>query len=98
MKTATAVIAAIVLNASAATLQAQPGTATLDASLTRRADSLTVGDYCALAQRIVADASVLTALADDSASARTNLRITHFLLVAPPKALPPCSFGRDRRR
>ena len=75
MKTATAVIAAIVLNASAATLQAQPGTATLDASLTRRADSLTVGDYCALAQRIVADASVLTALADDSASARTNAAV-----------------------
>ena len=56
-------------------MHAQQGDTAPDASLRRRADSLTVGEYCRIAQRIVADTTVLTALADASTSARTSAAV-----------------------
>jgi hypothetical protein len=53
-------------------LHAQRNESAPDASLMRRADSVTVGEYCRLAQRIVADTLVLAALAGDSTGARTS--------------------------
>lgn len=58
-----------------AIVQAQPGEAAPDISLMRRADSVTVGDYCRLAQRIVADSSVRAALGADSSNARTSAAV-----------------------
>ena len=55
-----------------AALHAQRIESAPDASLMRRADAVTVGEYCRLAQRIVADTLVLAALAADSTSARTS--------------------------
>jgi hypothetical protein len=46
-----------------------------DASLLTRADSITVGDYCSLAQQIMSDSSIVRALGADSSSARTNAAV-----------------------
>jgi hypothetical protein len=67
--------AAALVAASPVALNAQRDEPAPDASLMRRADSVTVGDYCRLAQRIVADTSVLAALAGDSSSARTSATV-----------------------
>jgi hypothetical protein len=68
-------MSAAVLAGAPVVMHGQPGEPAPDASLMRRADSLTVGDYCRLAQRIVADTTVLTALADASSSARTSAAV-----------------------
>ena len=57
---------------SPVSLPAQRNESAPDASLMRRADSVTVGEYCRLAQRIVADTLVLAALGSDSTNARTT--------------------------
>lgn len=75
MKTATRMCVAALIAASPVMVHAQRTEPTPDASLMRRADSVTVGDYCRLAQRIVADTSVLVALAGDSSSARTSAAV-----------------------
>lgn len=67
--------AAVFLAASPIVVHAQGNEPVPDASLMRRADSVTVGDYCRLAQRIVNDSSVVAALADDSSSARTSAAV-----------------------
>lgn len=67
--------AAALVGMSPVVLHAQRSEPTPDVSLMRRADSVTVGDYCRLAQRIVADTSVLAALAGDSSSARTSAAV-----------------------
>lgn len=69
------IISAALVTLTPVALRAQPGEPVPDASLMRRADSVTVGDYCRLAQRIVSDTSVLTALADASSSARTSAAV-----------------------
>ena len=66
---------AVLLAISPVSLHAQRSEPTPDASLMRRADSVTVGDYCRLAQRIVGDSVVLAALASDSSSARTSAAV-----------------------
>lgn len=75
MTRVTALFTAALVAASSGTLHAQRDELPLDVSLMRRADSLTVGDYCRHAQRLVADSTVLAALADDSTSARTSAAI-----------------------
>ena len=75
MKTLVMISAAVLVLGAPVVMRAQPAEAAPDASLMRRADSLTVGDYCRLAQRIVADSTVLRALADDSSSARTSAAV-----------------------
>ena len=45
---------------------------TPDASLLSRADSITVGDYCRIARRVLADTAVVRALGADSSDVRTN--------------------------
>ncbi|HEX6316197.1 MAG TPA: hypothetical protein VFZ73_15110 [Gemmatimonadaceae bacterium] len=75
MKLVTTLSTAVLVAASAAALPAQREERTPDASLVRRADSITVGDYCRLAQRLVNDTSVVAALADDSGSARTSAAV-----------------------
>ena len=75
MNNATRWSAAVLLAISPVSLHAQRSELTPDASLMRRADSVTVGDYCRLAQRIVADSLVLAALAGDSSSARTSAAV-----------------------
>ena len=65
----------VLLAAHPLVAHAQRGEPVPDASLMRRADSVTVGDYCRLAQRVVADSAVLAALAGDSSSARTSAAV-----------------------
>lgn len=72
MTVATKVWAAALVALSPFALHAQRNESAPDASLMRRADTVTVGDYCRLAQRIVNDSVVLAALAADSTSARTS--------------------------
>lgn len=45
---------------------------TPNAALQARADSITVGDYCRVAQAVLASPAVIAALADDSTSARLS--------------------------
>jgi len=57
----------------ATSVNAQP--ASLPAAherLLARADSISVGDYCRLAQRVLSNRTVVTALADDSATAKLS--------------------------
>lgn len=75
MNSAAGIVAVALLAASPVVLHAQRSEPTPDVSLMRRADSVTVGDYCRLAQQIVADTAVLAALADDSSSARTSAAV-----------------------
>jgi hypothetical protein len=56
-------------------LHGQTAEQTPSAALTWRADSLTVGQYCRLASRILADTSVLQVLAADSSDARASAAI-----------------------
>jgi hypothetical protein len=80
MKSLTRVLVVAMLAATAMPLAGQPA---LEASLMRRADSLTVGDYCRLAQQVVSSTPVLMALADDSASARTDAAVICNPLLSP---------------
>ena len=75
MTRTTAVYAAMLVALSPLALHAQRSESVPDASLMRRADSVTVGEYCRLAQRIVSDTLVLAALAADSISARTSAAV-----------------------
>jgi hypothetical protein len=75
MNRTTRMCATVLLAMSPVVVCAQRTEPTPDAALMRRADSVTVGDYCRLAQRIVADTAVLVALADDSSSARTSAAV-----------------------
>ena len=68
----TRVYAAMLMALNPLALYAQRGESVPDASLMRRADSVTVGEYCRLARRIVADTVVLAALGSDSTGARTS--------------------------
>jgi hypothetical protein len=72
MTRTTAVYAAMLVALSPLALHAQRSESVPDASLMRRADSVTVGEYCRLAQHIVADTLVLAALGSDSTGARTS--------------------------
>jgi hypothetical protein len=72
MTRTTAVYAAMLVALSPLALHAQRSESVPDASLMRRADSVTVGEYCRLAQHIVADTLVLAALGSDSTGARTR--------------------------
>jgi hypothetical protein len=83
MKTAATLLAAMLLASGPIVLHAQRSEPMLEASLMRRADSLTVSDYCRHAQRIVADSTVLMALADDSISARNSAAIICNPLLSP---------------
>lgn len=65
-------IASALLALSPGVLHAQPGERVPDAALLRAADSVTVGDYCRLAQRIMSDTTVLRALAAASSNARSS--------------------------
>ncbi|WP_439644024.1 hypothetical protein [Gemmatimonas sp.] len=58
---------------AAGALGAQERTA--DARLLARADSITVGAYCDLAQRLLRDGTVLNALADDSSAVRVSAAV-----------------------
>lgn len=58
----------VCLTATPLILPGQPN----DAPLLHRADSLTVGDYCRLARRIVSDSAVVAALAGNSGVARAH--------------------------
>lgn len=75
MNRSRAIIAASVVALNPVVLHAQPGERVPDAALMRAADTVTVGDYCRLAQRIVSDTSVLTALAAASSSARSSAAV-----------------------
>src|SRR5687767_15545076 len=75
MTRTTTVYAATLMTLSPLALHAQRSESVPDASLMRRADSVTVGEYCRLVQRIVADTLVLAALAADSTSARTSAAV-----------------------
>lgn len=68
----TRVYAAMLMALNPPALYAQRGESVPDASLMRRADSVTVGEYCRLARRIVADTVVLAALGSASTGARTS--------------------------
>ena len=83
MRRAATWYAATLLAALPALVHAQPNDPALNASLMRRADSVTVGDYCRFAQRIVTDSVVLAALADDSSSARTSAAVICNPLLSP---------------
>lgn len=54
---------------------AQPAALATDSALAKRADSLTVGDYCRLAQQTLAARAVIVALDGDSTSARSNAAV-----------------------
>lgn len=66
---------AALLSASGASLGAQAPEPPPDGALLRRADSLTVGEYCRFAQRILADQRVVQALADDANGARASAAV-----------------------
>ena len=83
MKCRTLLLASVFVAIAPVATYAQRGEPTLDESLMRRADSLTVADYCRLAQRLVADSSVRLALADDSTSARTGASVICNPLLSP---------------
>lgn len=61
----------VCLSATPLILSGQPN----DAALLHRADSLTVGDYCRLARRIVSDSAVAAALAGNSGVARAQAEV-----------------------
>jgi hypothetical protein len=70
--------------AAPAVLRGQPN----DAAMLQRADSITVGDYCRLAQRIVADPGVAARLGPNTSIARAHTEVicapqfsTHSLLA-----------------
>lgn len=75
MNQSRAMIAAALAALSPVALPAQPGERVPGAALLRAADTVTVGDYCRLAQRILSDTSVLTALATASSSARSSAAV-----------------------
>lgn len=75
MNQSRAILAAALAALSPVALLAQPGERVPDAALLRAADTVTVGDYCRLAQRILSDTSVLTALATASSSARSSAAV-----------------------
>ena len=83
MMTAVKLFAMALVALSPIALPGQRNESAPDASLMRRADSITVGAYCRLAQRIVSDAVVLAALAADSTSARTSAVVICNPLLSP---------------
>jgi hypothetical protein len=63
----------VALSAVAAAAHAQPpGASEPNATLLARADSITVGDYCRVAQRVLASPGVMPVLASDSSTARLS--------------------------
>jgi len=66
---------AAVLCVSPSLLRAQAVEPTPDEALMRRADSITVGDYCQAARQVLASSAVIQALASDSTNARSNAAI-----------------------
>jgi hypothetical protein len=83
MSQSRAIIAAACLALIPGVLLAQPGERVPDAALLRAADSLTVGDYCRLAQRIMADTTVLKALAAANTFAQGSAKKSETIICNP---------------
>lgn len=71
----TLAFALALVSATPAVVYAQAVTPPTDSVLMKRADSLTVGDYCRLAQQALGAPAVIAALDSDSTDARSNAAV-----------------------